>query len=148
MAEGNDLSLLSGTGPKCEVTTARRAMKNGVIVETMMISQRERIPAFSIRTGFSVSTTGKAERGLPERRRWDEKWSWSSPSRSASGEASARPAIARLRRQGKTEHLGRPRLVLDRAKIHGLHKEGWSVRKIVGELGVSPMTIQRIVTAA
>ena len=27
-------------------------MKNGVIVETMMISQRERKPAFSIRTGF------------------------------------------------------------------------------------------------
>jgi hypothetical protein len=31
-------------------------MKNGVIVETMMISRTERIPAFSIRTGFSVST--------------------------------------------------------------------------------------------
>src|SRR5262249_12314336 len=31
-------------------------MKNGVIVETIMISRTERIPAFSIRTGFSVST--------------------------------------------------------------------------------------------
>jgi hypothetical protein len=31
-------------------------MKNGVIVETMMISRTERIPAFSIRTGFSVFT--------------------------------------------------------------------------------------------
>src|SRR5262249_43356783 len=54
MAEGNDLHLLSGTGPK--VTRVRRAMKNGVIVETMMISRTEREPAFSIRTGFSVST--------------------------------------------------------------------------------------------
>src|SRR5215813_617019 len=39
-----------------EATRARRAMKNGVIVETMMISRTEREPAFSIRTGFSVST--------------------------------------------------------------------------------------------
>src|SRR5215467_2834101 len=31
-------------------------MKNGVILETMMISRTERIPAFSIRTRFSVST--------------------------------------------------------------------------------------------
>jgi hypothetical protein len=28
------------------------AMKNGVIMETMMISRTEQIPAFSIRTGF------------------------------------------------------------------------------------------------
>ena len=39
-----------------EVTRARRAMKNGLIVETMMISRTERKPAFSTRTGFSVST--------------------------------------------------------------------------------------------
>jgi hypothetical protein len=37
-------------------------MKNGLIVETMMISRTERKPAFSIRTGFSVSTTaGRSE---------------------------------------------------------------------------------------
>src|SRR5215467_8468022 len=41
-------------------------MKNGVIVETMMISRTERIPAFSIRTGFSVST-GMAIRALDGR---------------------------------------------------------------------------------
>jgi pyruvate/2-oxoglutarate dehydrogenase complex dihydrolipoamide dehydrogenase (E3) component len=35
---------------------ARRAIKHGVIVETMMISRTERKPAFSIRSEFSVST--------------------------------------------------------------------------------------------
>ena len=59
----------------------------------------------------------------------------------------ATAAIARLRRQGQTEHLGRPRLVLDRAKARRLRAEGWSVRKIAGELGVSAMTVQRIVGA-
>jgi DNA invertase Pin-like site-specific DNA recombinase len=57
----------------------------------------------------------------------------------------ATAAIARLRRQGQTEHLGRPRLVLNRAKARRLRAEGWSVRKIAGELGVSAMTVQRIV---
>jgi hypothetical protein len=39
-----------------------RAMKNGLILETMMISRTERKPAFSIRTEFSVSTAGIAPR--------------------------------------------------------------------------------------
>jgi len=56
-------------------------------------------------------------------------------------------AIAKLKRQGKTDHLGRPRLVIDRDKARQLHQEGWSVRKIAGELRVSAMTVQRIVTA-
>ncbi len=60
----------------------------------------------------------------------------------------ASAAIARLRRQGRTEHLGRPRLVVDRDRARRLRKEGWSVRKIADELGVSAMTVQRIVTAA
>jgi DNA invertase Pin-like site-specific DNA recombinase len=59
----------------------------------------------------------------------------------------ASAAIARLRRQGQTEHLGRPRLVLDRAKARRLRAEGWSVRKIGGELGASAMTVQHIVGA-
>src|SRR5712692_3274113 len=42
MAESNDLSLLGGTGPKRGGDRARRAMKNGLIVETMMISRTER----------------------------------------------------------------------------------------------------------
>ncbi len=60
----------------------------------------------------------------------------------------ASAAIARLRRQRRTEHLGRPRLVVDRDRARRLRKEGWSVRKIADELGVSAMTVQRIVTAA
>ena len=59
----------------------------------------------------------------------------------------ASAAIAKLKRQGKTDHLGRPRLVIDRDKARQLHQEGWSVRKIAGELRVSAMTVQRIVTA-
>jgi DNA invertase Pin-like site-specific DNA recombinase len=60
----------------------------------------------------------------------------------------AAAAIARLRRQGRTDHLGRPRLAVDREKARRLRKDGWSVRKIAAELGVSAMTIQRIVSAA
>ena len=59
----------------------------------------------------------------------------------------ASAAIARLRRQGKTEHLGRPRLVVDRAKARKLHKEGQSVRNIAAELGVSPATAHRLVAS-
>jgi len=59
----------------------------------------------------------------------------------------ASAAIAKLKCQGKTDHLGRPRLVIDRDKARQLHQEGWSVRKIAGELRVSAMTVQRIVTA-
>jgi DNA invertase Pin-like site-specific DNA recombinase len=54
-------------------------------------------------------------------------------------------AIARLRRQGKTDHLGRPCLVVDRSKARKLHTQGWSVRKIAAELGVSVATAHRIV---
>jgi DNA invertase Pin-like site-specific DNA recombinase len=57
----------------------------------------------------------------------------------------ASAAIARLRRQGKTEHLGRPRLVLDRVKVRQLREQGRNVRQIAAELGVSAMTVQRIV---
>jgi DNA invertase Pin-like site-specific DNA recombinase len=57
----------------------------------------------------------------------------------------ATAAIARLRRQGKTEHLGRPRLVVDRVKARKLHKDGQSVRSIATALGVSPATAHRLV---
>jgi DNA invertase Pin-like site-specific DNA recombinase len=59
----------------------------------------------------------------------------------------ASAAIARLRRQGRTDHLGRPRLVVDRDKARRLNREGWSVRKIAEAFGVSAMTVQRIVRA-
>jgi DNA invertase Pin-like site-specific DNA recombinase len=54
-------------------------------------------------------------------------------------------AIARLRRQGKTEHLGRPRLVVDRSKARRLHEQGRSVRQIAEEMGLSVATAYRIV---
>jgi DNA invertase Pin-like site-specific DNA recombinase len=57
----------------------------------------------------------------------------------------AAAAIARLRRQGKTEHLGRPRLVVDRSKARRLHEQGRSVRQIAEEMGLSVTTAHRIV---
>jgi len=60
----------------------------------------------------------------------------------------ASAAIARLRRQGKTEHLGRPRLVIDHDKARKLHEQGCSLRAIASQLKTSPMTVQRIVAAA
>jgi DNA invertase Pin-like site-specific DNA recombinase len=57
----------------------------------------------------------------------------------------AAAAIARLRRAGHTEHLGRPRLVVDRAKARQLHEQGLSVRKIAGQMGLSIATAHRIV---
>jgi DNA invertase Pin-like site-specific DNA recombinase len=59
----------------------------------------------------------------------------------------ASAAIARLRRAGKTDHLGRPRKVIDREKARKLHAQGLGVRAIADQLGVSHMTVQRIVTA-
>jgi DNA invertase Pin-like site-specific DNA recombinase len=57
----------------------------------------------------------------------------------------ATAAIARLRRQGHTEHLGRPRLVVDRNEARGLHDQGFSVRKIAAKMGLSVATAHRIV---
>lgn len=57
----------------------------------------------------------------------------------------AKAAIARLRRQGKTEHLGRPRLVVDRSKARRLHEQGWSLRQIAAEMGLSVATTHRTV---
>jgi DNA invertase Pin-like site-specific DNA recombinase len=61
----------------------------------------------------------------------------------------ASAAIARLRRQGRTDHLGRKRLVIG-AKletVRRLHAEGLSLRKIGAKVGASPMTVQRVLTA-
>ena len=62
----------------------------------------------------------------------------------------ASAAIARLRRQGRTDHLGRKRKLIG-AKletVRELHAEGLSLRAIASKVRVSPMTVQRIVTAA
>jgi len=48
MAEGNDLSLLSGTGPKCRGDQSQKSDEKWSHRETMMISRTERKPAFSI----------------------------------------------------------------------------------------------------
>jgi DNA invertase Pin-like site-specific DNA recombinase len=56
----------------------------------------------------------------------------------------ARAAIQRLRRRGTTDHLGRPRRVLNCDHVLQLHQQGLSVRAIARELGdVSPMTVHR-----
>jgi DNA invertase Pin-like site-specific DNA recombinase len=55
----------------------------------------------------------------------------------------ATAAIAKLRRQGKADHLGRKRKVFDRGKARELHRQGISLRDIAAELGVSAMTVQR-----
>jgi DNA invertase Pin-like site-specific DNA recombinase len=60
----------------------------------------------------------------------------------------ASAAIAKLKRQGHTEHLGRPRLVVDRHKVRQLSADGLSVRAIGQEIGVSAMTVQRILAAS
>lgn len=60
----------------------------------------------------------------------------------------AQAAITKLRRQGKTEHLGRPRLVVDRLKVRNLVATGMSVRKIAAELGISHATAHRAMRAA
>jgi DNA invertase Pin-like site-specific DNA recombinase len=59
----------------------------------------------------------------------------------------ASAAIARLRRAGETDHLGRPRKVLDREKIRRLHAGGMSMRQIGKQLKISAMTVSRIVAA-
>jgi IS30 family transposase len=41
--------------------------------------------------------------------------------------------------------LGRPRLVVDRAKARRLHEQGLSVRKIARQMGLSIATAHRIV---
>ena len=60
----------------------------------------------------------------------------------------AAAAIAKLRQQGETDHLGRRRLVFDRSTAHKLHQQGVSIRKIAAMLGVSAMTIQRAIKSA
>jgi DNA invertase Pin-like site-specific DNA recombinase len=61
----------------------------------------------------------------------------------------ARAAVARLRRQGKADRLGRPRTEPSkRAKAQKLREQGLSLRDIGTELGISAATVQRIVAAA
>jgi DNA invertase Pin-like site-specific DNA recombinase len=61
----------------------------------------------------------------------------------------ARAAIARLRRQGQADKLGRPPTEPSkRANAQKLRAKGWSLRDIGAELGISAATVQRIVATA
>ena len=58
----------------------------------------------------------------------------------------ASAAIAKLRRQGKTDHLGRPRTEpWKRVRAQKLRTQGLSLRDIGTKLGISAATVQRIV---
>jgi DNA invertase Pin-like site-specific DNA recombinase len=58
-------------------------------------------------------------------------------------------AIARLRRQGNADRLGRPRTQpAKRSEAQKLRERGWSLRATGAKLGVSAATVQRIVAAA
>jgi DNA invertase Pin-like site-specific DNA recombinase len=57
----------------------------------------------------------------------------------------ASAAYSRLVAQGKTDHLGRKRLVLDRDKVREMATSGMSVRAIAAMLNVSHTSVHRIV---
>ena len=56
----------------------------------------------------------------------------------------AKAAIERLRRQGRTDHLGRPRKILDREGMRQRHAEGARMAELVKDFGVSRATLYRI----
>src|SRR5262245_51199184 len=53
--------------------------------------------------------------------------------------------LARARKQGK--QLGRPRVIVDCAKVRTSYKEGNSVRVIAAQLGLTKSTVHSIVAA-
>ena len=57
----------------------------------------------------------------------------------------ASAAYAKLKQQGRTDHLGRKRLVVDRAKICEMAAGGLSTRAIATKLKVSHTSVHRIV---
>ena len=57
----------------------------------------------------------------------------------------ASAAYARLKSQGKTDHLGRKRLIVDRQQIRDLATGGMSVRAIAAKLKISHTSVHRIV---
>lgn len=56
----------------------------------------------------------------------------------------ASAAYAKLKQQGRTDHLGRKRLVVDRCKIFQMAAGGMSTRTIAAKLKVSHTSIHRI----
>lgn len=60
----------------------------------------------------------------------------------------AKAAIERLKRQGRTDHLGRPRRVLDRQALRRAHRDNAPISKLVQQFGVSRATVYRILRDA
>jgi DNA invertase Pin-like site-specific DNA recombinase len=56
----------------------------------------------------------------------------------------ASAAYARLKSQGRTDHLGRKRLVVDRDRIRSMSSSGMSVRQIAAKLAISHTSVHRI----
>jgi DNA invertase Pin-like site-specific DNA recombinase len=57
----------------------------------------------------------------------------------------ASAAYQKLVSQGRTDHLGRKRLVLDRDKVRDMYKAGMSVREIARKMKISHTSAHRIV---
>jgi DNA invertase Pin-like site-specific DNA recombinase len=57
----------------------------------------------------------------------------------------ASAAYAKLKHQGRTDHLGRKRLVVDRDNIRALAAGGMSTRAIAAKLKISHTSVHRIV---
>lgn len=60
----------------------------------------------------------------------------------------ASAAYSRLKSQGKTDHLGRKRLIVDRSKILALHGSGMPIREIAAKVGIGHGSVHRILKAA
>lgn len=60
----------------------------------------------------------------------------------------ARAAVDRLRREKRMDHIGRPRVLVDRARIVEMHQAGSSCREIAGQFGIGSATVNRIVRSA
>jgi len=60
--------------------------------------------------------------------------------------ARVRTGLARAKAQGKV--LGRPKAIVDRARLAKMRAEGMSLREIAEKTGKSAMTIQRLLKGA
>ena len=60
----------------------------------------------------------------------------------------ASAAYAKLKQQGRTDHLGRKRLVVDRCKIFEMAAGGMSTRSIAAKLKISHTSVHRILQHA
>ena len=59
----------------------------------------------------------------------------------------AKAAIDRLRREGRTDHLGRPRRVVDREALRLSRTRGSTIRQLVSDFAISRATVYRILNA-